>query len=434
MEEKSPGLKREVGLRDAFFMGMGSIVGTGVFVSIGLASGLTGHSFFLALFSAMALAICNGLSTAQLAAEAPLSGGTYEYGYRHLGPLWGLSAGWLFLGAKSASAATAAMGFASYFLQVVGGSDSGWQIPLSIIVILSVFAILSLGLRRTTLMNSVIVSLTLISLLTFVFLAIGSHWQQLNLSQFRLQFSGGFSGWLQATALLFVAYTGYGRVATLGEEVKDPKKTIPRAVILTLFGVGLLYFVVALAAFLVVGPNEYSRLTQEGGAPLVEILRRTPYSAFFPILIFGALTAMFGVLLNLILGLSRVAFAMARKGDLPKSLAELSKNSRSPQNAIFFVTVIIVLLSLLGDIRLAWSVSAATVLAYYSITNLSALRLPSSHRLYPRWIAFVGLLGCLSLSFCVEWWALPLVLGLVVFALGARWLTVKFFDRGERNC
>ena len=117
---RETGLARVVGTPGAILLGLGSIVGTGAFVSIGIAAGVAGPSVVVATALAALLAACNGLSSAQLAADHPVSGGSYEYGYKHVSPRVGFMAGWMFLSAKSASAATAALGLAGYALDVVG--------------------------------------------------------------------------------------------------------------------------------------------------------------------------------------------------------------------------------------------------------------------------------------------------------------------------
>ena len=245
-------LTREVGLFGAVLMGLGSIVGTGVFVSIGIAAGVTGPSVILAVVLAALLAGCNALSSAQLAASHPVSGGTYEYGYKYLSPALGFSAGWMFLCAKSASAATAALGFSGYLLHATG-QDPGLLRWVALAAVAVLTMLVYSGLRRSNTANIVIVSLTLFSLAVFVAAGIPTL-SEVGLSHFApfLKSEPGkpWSGWtnlLHATALMFVAYTGYGRIATLGEEVTEPRKTIPRAIVITLLTSAVLYVAVARA-------------------------------------------------------------------------------------------------------------------------------------------------------------------------------------------
>lgn len=224
-------LKRELGTFGAVMMGLGSIVGTGVFVSIGIAAGITGPSVVLAVAIGALVATFNGLSSAQLAANHAVSGGTYEYGYKFLTPLLGFIAGWLFLIAKSASAATAALGFAGYLLAAFGASRDGWLVPLALFVVLVLTLVVLTGIRRSNTTNIVIVSITLGSLALFVLAGLPTALENVR-SNFTDFFAapeggGGLRSLLYASALMFVAYTGYGRIATLGEEVKSRLRRFP---------------------------------------------------------------------------------------------------------------------------------------------------------------------------------------------------------------
>ena len=293
-------------------MGLGSIVGTGVFVSIGIAAGVTAPSVILAVVLAALLAGCNALSSAQLAASHPVSGGTYEYGYKYLSPALGFSAGWMFLCAKSASAATAALGFSGYLLHATG-QDPGLLRWVALAAVAVLTMLVYSGLRRSNTANIVIVSLTLFSLAVFVAAGIPTL-SEVGLSHFApfLKSEPGkpWSGWtnlLHATALMFVAYTGYGRIATLGEEVTEPRKTIPRAIIVTLMTTAVLYSAVAVVAVGTVGSEALQTATSGQVAPLEVAASRFKLPETSWIVAAGAVTAMLGVLLNLILGLRKSA-------------------------------------------------------------------------------------------------------------------------------
>lgn len=433
------GLLREVTLPGAVFMGLGSIVGTGLFVSLGIAAGVAGSWILLALPLAALLALANGLSSAQLAAVHPVSGGTYEYGYRVLSPALGFTAGWTFLLAKSASAATAALGFAGYLL-LVGGMEAppALLVAVAAAVTVGVTLLVLRGIRRSNRANLVIVGVTLAALAVFLVAGAPSAWGLLSASHAAWASpdpgagapsgSGPLLPLLHATALLFVAYTGYGRIATLGEEVKDPGTTIPRAIWITLAVVAVLYFGVAAVALGVLGPEGFGRATAETAAPL-QVAAQALDVPLLPLLVgVAAVTAMLGVLLNLVLGLSRVALAMGRRGDLPHALGRVHAPTGSPRPAVLLTGAVILVLVLLGDVRTTWSFAAFAVLVYYGITNLAALRLPPEARLYPRWVAVAGLAGCLFLAFQVEaavWGA-----GLGVLALGLVWHRYRRSRRG----
>lgn len=420
----SGALRRTVGLPGAIGMGLGSIVGTGVFVSIGIAAGITGPSVVLALVFAAVLAGLNGLSSAQLAAAWPVSGGTYEYANRAVGPRAGFTAGWLFLTAKSASASTAALGFAGYALDLFGVTSQGLRVGVALGAVTAVTALVLAGLRRSNVVNLVIVGFTLSAL--GIFVVWGAPTVLENAGD-RLQpmwpgdVDAGLS-LLEATALMFVAYTGYGRIATLGEEVKAPQRTIPRAIIATLLVVLVLYVSVGTTAVGVLGAEGFAAVTQATAAPLQAAATTIGGPTLGALVAAAALTAMLGVLLNLVLGLSRVVLAMGRRGDLPERFATVDGRGQTPVPAVLVTAAGIAALALIGDVRTTWTFSAFTVLCYYALTNLSALRLPPAHRRFPRWTAAAGLLGCLGLAVWVppQMWAAGL--GLLAVGHGLRWV------------
>lgn len=397
-------------------LGLGSILGTGVFVAIGIAAGVAGSGMLLALGLAAALAICNGLSSAQLAAAHPVSGGTYEYGYRLLHPAAGFVAGWMFLCAKTASAATAALGFAGYVLGLAGRSGTLSAIAIGLVACAGLTAIAAGGLTRSNRTNAVLVAITLAGLTAFV--AAGMPTAIASVGELEL-FAADAPALLHATALMFVAYTGYARIATLGEEVHDPRHTIPRAVVLALVTALVVYLAVAFVAVGTVGPDQLAAATQTGGAPLETIARALGRPGLAIVVAIAAAAAMLGVVLNLLLGLSRVWLAMARRGDMPRALERIEAGGSSPRRAVVLAGLCIAALVAIGRIETTWSFSAFTVLVYYALTNLAALRLPAEHRRVPRVVAVVGLLGCLGLAVWVE----PVVwaAGLVLVAIGLVW-------------
>ncbi|MEW4489944.1 APC family permease [Thalassoglobus sp. JC818] len=399
-------LNREVGLVGAMMMGLGSIIGTGVFVSIGIAAGVTGPSVILAIIVGGFVATFNGLSSAQLAANHPVSGGTYEYGYRWLNPALGFTAGWMFLCAKSASAATAALGFSGYALNLFELDPSTLTAPVAVGVVVVMTLLVLGGIKRSNWTNIAIVSLTLASLAYFILAGMPTAMKNgtENLSPFFQpnDLRRAFSGFFEACALMFVAYTGYGRIATLGEEVVNPRYTIPRAMIITLVVTSMLYAAVGVIGIASSGSKLLADATTEKAAPLVVVAREFDSVTAEKVIAVGAVTAMLGVLLNLILGLSRVALAMGRRGDLPHALGRLNQSQSTPTVAVTVVGTGIALLSLIGDVKTTWSFSAFTVLVYYALTNLAAIQLSAEERLFPKFIPWLGLISCLSLAFWVE--------------------------------
>jgi len=394
-------LQRVVGLPGAILMGLGSIMGAGVFVTLGLGEQIAGPSMLLALALAAVVAICNGLSSAQLAANHPVSGGTYEYGHRWLTPSLGFTAGWMFLCAKAASAATAALGFAMYLAP-------DYVLPVSLATVAGLTVITLTGMQRSNAVNAVIVSAVLLTLLAFV--AVGAPALRTKGELLQPFFDANrLPELFEATALMFVAYTGYGRIATLGEEVREPRRTIPIAIILTLGLSTLLYLGVSAVSL--------AHADGQGFQSLILIAEKMGGTALGIALTAGAALALVSVLLNLLLGLSRVALAMGRRGDLPKATARVTESSKVPAAATLLVSAVIAGLVCIGDMKLTWSFSAFTVLIYYAVTNLCAIRLKTKERLYPAWISYLGLLSCLSLAFFVEWRVILTGLGLIAFGL-----------------
>ncbi|MDX1838550.1 amino acid permease [Legionella taurinensis] len=415
-DSQKQGLRRELGLFGATMMGLGSIIGTGIFVSVGVAAGRAGPSVILAIVLAALVAVCNAFSSAQLAASHPVSGGTYEYGYRYLHPCLGFTAGWMFLCAKTASAATAALGFAGYLMHLLH-VDSIPLIPIAAITSILLTILVLGGLKQTHWTNSLIVSVTFIVLLLFVIVGL-STLSDIGLNNLQPFFPSekGLSEFFYATALMFVAYTGYGRVATLGEEVKNPKTIIPRAIIATLVVSALLYTAVSLVAVGTVGADHLAQWTHGSATPLERVARTMEIPGLGTLIALGACTSMLGVLLNLILGLSRVALAMGRQGDLPVVFARLSA-AGVPRASVIGVGMLVTGLVFVGSVETTWAFSALTVLIYYSITNLAALRLPKEERLYHPVFAVGGLLACLFLAFWIPLSLWMMGLGLLIGGL-----------------
>ncbi len=221
---------------------------------------------------------------------------------------------------------------------------------------------------------------------------------------------------------MFVAFVGFGRVATLGDEVRDPARTIPRAIIATLLAALLLYGAVALVAVGNVGAESFAALTADTWAPLQMIAAGYGIPGAGVVLLVGAMTALLGMLFSLILGLSRMLVTMGRRRDMPVAVARISKTGRTPEIAVVSVGVLVAALVLIGDISITWSFSAFTILIYYAITNLAALHLPADKRLYPRVIPAAGLPACLFLAF----WVNPSIwiAGSLIILVGIGWRLV----------
>lgn len=404
-------LKRVMGLWSAVLLGLGAMLGTGIYVSTGLAVEAAASLAIPALLIAALLALFNGLSSARLAAHHPVSGGTYEYGYRFLGHWPGFLAGWLFITAKSASAAAAALSFAAYFATLAGLPEVS-SIPLGTALIVVITLVVLAGMRQSLVMNAVMVGVSLVALCALLYVALPAA----VFTSVPDATTGSLPSLLEAAAILFVAFTGYGRIATLGEEARSPAVVIPRAIVVTVTLVFLLHLLVLLA---VIGAMDAERAGQSArdGRLLAELAGAFGYDSVALLVSVGALFALAGVLLNLLLGISRVLLAMSRRNDLPRRFAVIAANGSSAPAATLLAGAIVLVIVLQGNIFLAWSFSAFTVLLYYAITNLAALVVANTVR--QKAVSLAGLAGCLSLSWFVD--ARALLAGAVLLAAGAAW-------------
>lgn len=377
------------------------MLGAGIFVVIAPAVEAAGSGVLLALFVAAAVAYCNAVSSARLAAVHPESGGTYVYGRRCLGAFWGYLAGWAFLVGKVASCAAMALTFASYVAPE-------WARPAAVGAVLALTAINCLGIKKSALLTRLIVFGVLAALLVVMVAVLGGG--QADLS--RLAPTGEWQpgGVLQAAGLWFFAFAGYARLATLGEEVVDPERTIPRAIPLALGITLLLYLAITLCVLLAVDAT----LLSQAEAPLVVAVEAGTLYAWSPVVRLGASVASLGVLLSLILGVSRTLFAMAVQRDMPALFASVHPRYQVPHRAELAVGALVALVIGVADLRAAIGFSAFTILFYYAVTNVAALRLRHRASTVTAWAGLAGC-GVLALSLPLE----SVLGGLVVLLAGA---------------
>lgn len=412
------GLLRTLTLKDAVGVGLGAIIGAGIFVVTGVAAGVSGPAFLIGLMVAGIIAAFNGLSSAQLAAIYPDSGGTYEYGYKLINPVFGFSAGWMFLISKLAAGGVVAIGFGSYFYQLV---PIGSPITLSIIAVVFLTIINYFGIKKAGMLNLAIVAVTLFSLLYFVFSGI----PKVNPDNFKPFAPFGISGIAEAAALLFFAFTGYARIATLAEEVAEPKKTIPKAIIITIITSILLYAAVSVVAIGVVGAENMA----DSKSPLQMVAKSLTTPAINAVITIGASTAMLGVLLSQILGISRMMLAMGRRHDLPPIFQTIHNRYRVPHLGIVITGLIILLLTIFGTFEFVVRAATFTILLYYSITNIAALKQPRKEQIYGRVIPICGLIGCLIMSISLPFNVIISGIGLLIMGFIVRILFHKIYDR-----
>ncbi|MEU7696471.1 APC family permease [Microbispora hainanensis] len=396
-------LKRRLGLADAVMIGLGSMIGAGVFAALAPAARAAGSGLLLGLAAAAVVAYCNATSSARLAARYPASGGTYVYGRERLGDFWGYLAGWAFVVGKIASCAAMALTVGSYV----------WPEQAHAVAVAAVVALTAVnyaGIHKSAWLTRVIVGVVLAVLAAVVVAGLTSA--AADPGRLDVGADATTGGVLQAAGLLFFAFAGYARIATLGEEVRDPARIIPRAIPLALGLTLVVYAAVAVAALSVLGGARLG----EAVAPLAAVVREAGLPGLAPVVQAGAAVAATGSLLALILGVSRTTLAMARDRHLPHALAAVHPRFGVPHRAELAVGAVVAILAATADLRGAIGFSSFGVLVYYAIANASAWTLGPDEGRPPRAVPVIGLAGCLVLAF-----ALPLssvVSGAAVLAAG----------------
>lgn len=379
-------LARRLGAGDAVIIGLGSMIGAGIFAAFAPAAAAAGAGLVIGLGIAAVVAYCNATSSAQLAAQYPTSGGTYVYGRERLGEWPGFLAGWGFIIGKTASCAAMAMTFAAYVL------PGPWQKPLAIAAVMALATINYFGVTRTAVATRVIVTIVLAILAVVVVAGLSSGAPAVDDGQ-SLAVTGGWYGVLQSAGLLFFAFAGYARIATMGEEVKTPERTIPRA-ILTALGLAVtIYALIAVSLLLTVG----AQTVASSDAPLVDVVTVRGWDWAGPLVRIGAAAAALGALLALITGVGRTSLAMARNRELPVWLSAVHPRYQVPHRAEITLAVVVSVIIVLVDLRGAIGFSSFGVLLYYFVTNISAYTQNTSQRLYPKLWQVLGAIGCLVL-------------------------------------
>jgi APA family basic amino acid/polyamine antiporter len=402
-----PGLARRLGTGDAVVVGLSAMLGAGVFVAFAPAAESAGAGLLLGLAIAAVVAVCNALASAQLAMSYPSSGGTYLFGRIVLGPWWGFVAGWGFVIGKTASCAAMALTFAAYALP---GASTWWHRLVAMGAVVALTLANLRGITRTARVARALLVMTLLTLGVALVVSFGSGvrgpdpWAGFGVG------GSDLLGVLQAAGLLFFAFAGYARIATLAEEVRRPEM-LGRAILIALGITIAIYTAVALALLLVLGTDLPDEPT-----PVAAAVEAAAVGWAEPVVRLGATAAGLGALLALLAGVGRTTLAMAREGDLPRTLASVDPVHRVPHNAQVGIAAAIVLLICVADLRDAIGFSSFGVLVYYAIANLAALRQPAEQRRWPRALNVLGLTGCLVLSV-----TLPLtsvVAGAAVLAAG----------------
>jgi APA family basic amino acid/polyamine antiporter len=401
-EARDAKLRPQLRFFDAVATGLAAILGAGIFAVIAPAAKIAGPALLVSFAIGAFVALCNALSSTQLAVIFPRSGGTYEFGRRMMGPWWGFSAGWMFLVANTVGPGAIALAFGGYLNAAVGFVPPR---TAAVVAALGMTMLNSAGIRRSVRVTDAIVVVSILSLLAAVVIGLPGA-RTSNLTPFA---PGGAAGILQATGLLFFAYTGYSRIATLVEEVRDPKRTVPRATVIALGTATILYLLVATTAIAVLGA---SRLSQSS-SPLEDTMSAVGSGVGVALVAAGALLTTFNEGLSDLLGVSRVAFAMGRESDLPSELARLGAG-QNPWRSVVVVGVISIFVAAFAPFYIAVAVSSFGILLYYCVTNLSTLRLAKEQRMFPRALAVAGLVGCIALAFSLPLQDVGIGLGILL--------------------
>ncbi|WP_309072069.1 amino acid permease [Arthrobacter sp.] len=405
-------LKRQLGGFDATTVGIGSMIGAGVFVVFSPAAAAAGSLLPLAVGLAAIIAYANAAASAQLAAVHPVSGGTYTYGRRQLGEWPGFLAGWSFITGKLASCAAMALTFGLY-------AAPGFEKAAGVAAVAALTAVNLLGVTRTAMMTRIIVSLVVPVLAFVIVVAFTQDAHDGGASP------AGPTGVLQAAGLMFFAFAGYARIATMGEEVREPERNIPRAIFGALGFTLALYLLLAFGLLRAVGPD----MLAESAAPLTEVFTGGQSIPVLAVAIAAALASL-GALLALISGIARTTLAMAREGDLPRVLGSVSPRRATPFVAELAIAVVVIALLLGTDVLTVVGFSSFGVLLYYAVANLSALTLRTRPWYAPRALNVLGVVGCLVLAFTLPVQSVLTMTGILLVGLLGRAAVILVRGRG----
>jgi len=399
-------------LFDATAISVGAIIGAGIFVVTGIAAGLAGSALIISMLIAAGISLFTALSFAELTAWQPREGSIYEYAYQLLSPLAGFLVGWMWMLSNTFAGATVALAFAHYLTELFPTLPAHWLAALLCIV----FAALNFfGIRQSARLNNMIVVAKLLILAFFVIFG-SAHIRMDNF----IPFAPFRVGILYSACFIFFAYGGFARVAIVADEIKDPRRNVPRAILLSLAVSTIFYICVGMVA---VGLSGASALAHSP-SPLTTAMRATHHPAASSLISVGALLATASVLLTSILGVSRMAYAMARRNDIPQALSRLHPRHNTPTYSIWITGGLMTVLVLTIDLSKAVAISTFALLFYYSLANISALRLRVEKRRYPRLVPVLGAASCLALLVFIFFasstaWIIGcagLILGLVYYA------------------
>jgi APA family basic amino acid/polyamine antiporter len=383
--EEQKKLKPSLGLFDATAISVGAIIGGGIFVVTGIAAGLAGSALVISMLIAALISLLTALSFAELTAWQPKEGSIYEYSYQLVSPFAGFLVGWMWILSNTFAGAAVSLGFAYYLTALVPSLNPN---IVAAIVCLAFTAINYYSVKQSALLNNILVTAKLLILAFFI--AYGLLFMNpANFTPFKPLDVGVFSG----AVFFFFAYGGFARAAVIAEEVKDAKRNVPKAMLMALAISAVFYILIGIVAVGLVGPTGLAG----SNSPLEEAMKATGNSAATFTIAIGGILATASVLLTSILGVSRMAYAMAKRKDLPQALARLDLKRNTPIYSTWIVGLAMTLLVLLIDLSRVVAISSFAMLFFYTLANISALRLKPEKRTYPKFLPAIGAVSCLAL-------------------------------------
>lgn len=372
-------LHRALGVPGAVIVGLSAMLGTGVFAVWTPAWQWAGRFLLVSVLLAAVVAGVNAVSTARLARVHPESGGAYAYGRLLLGRPAGVIAGLAFLLGKSASAAAAALTIGAYLWPGQERWIAWGAIAIALLIDLR-------GIVRSTRVNAVLISILLVIITLAVIVGAANLPSREGAAPVAPLSPVAVVG---AVGLLFVAFAGYARITVLGEEVRQPRRTIPVAMSISFAIVLVIY-----AAVAVVVSRAGAAGVPLSSAPLEDLAGLSGSPVLRAVVVVGAVIGAGSVLISLIAGMGRTLFAMAAQGDAPRVLAAVSP-ARVPHRAALAVALAAAVLVVPGQLTWALALSGGSILAYYSVAHLASWRL-AGPVLLQRVMPVLGLILCLG--------------------------------------
>ncbi|MCS7124438.1 MAG: amino acid permease [Candidatus Bathyarchaeota archaeon] len=371
-------------LWDATAISVGAVIGAGIYVVVGVAAGYAGSALAVSTALAAVVSVFTALSFCELAAWQPLEGSIYEYVYRLISPFAGFLTGWMWIVSNTFAGAAVALGFASYLHALFPAFSPSWAAAMLCLF----FTVLNfVGIRQSALLNNILVVAKL-GILGFFVVYGALYTNPLNFAGFNPFQLGA----LYAAFYIFFAYGGFARVAVVAEEVKDARRNVPRAILLSLLISTAVYVSVGVVAVGLVGAQRLA----ESSSPLTGAIKATGNVAAAHLVSAGGLIATASVLLTAILGVSRMMYAMARRGDLPKKLGRLHPAFNTPHYAVWITGAAMTGLALFVDLTGVVAVSTFALLFYYTLANVAALKIKNHKRRYPKAVSILGTATCLT--------------------------------------